>query len=298
MRQRQRLLLAVAGMVVVILAGCGRTVSAITTSAATPTATLFPTPTRTPLPTPTLGPIDCASQLSNAPNLVHSGDLLVSMEFSLAYPSHKLPDGIPLAPYKMTPDLTGKIPPDPSVNPYLTEPSGGYYASVCNTSSGATHTLTSLSLSITSFTPYSGTVNQWNVCDGGYARPNGFQGGGCGGAIADPNCARATFPASAGTGASTPLAPTQCTQRPLPVSLKPGSDYGFNLGIVAPTAPGTYTFSLGISLDGAAPVFVPVPHQLLLDSSSRAWGGQPCAAPSMQSQIPANDTSAYICPKP
>ncbi len=71
----------------------------------------------------------------------------------------------------------------------------------------------------------------------------------------------------------------------------------FNLGIAAPTASGTYTFSLGISLDGAAHVYVPVPHQLLLDSSARAWDGKACITPAMQSQIPANDTAAYVCPK-
>jgi hypothetical protein len=295
MRQRQRLFLAVAAVAVLALAGCGRTVVAVTTA----TATLFPTATPTPSPTVTPIPTDCVSQLNHAPNLVHSGDLLVSMEFSLAYPSHKLPDNIPLAPYKMTADLVGKIPPDPSVNPHLDLPTGGYYGTVCNASASATHTLTGLSLRIASFTPYSGQVNQWQVCSGSYGRPNGVQGGGCGGGVAAFNCTQASFPAGAGAGATTPLAPlaaTGCNQVGLSHALQPGMDYGFNLGIVAPTAPGTYTFSLGISLDGATPVYVPVPHQLLLDSSARTWDGQSCTTPAMQSQIPANDTSAYICP--
>lgn len=300
MRHRHRPFLAAAAVTLLALAlsGCGRTVSAlkVTPSAPTETPTLFPTATPTPSPTVTPIPTDCVSQLNHAQNLVHSGDLLVSMEFSLAYPSNKLPDNLPFAPYNMTGFTGGKIPTDPSVNPNLVLPSGGYWGVVCNASASATHPLTGLSLRINSFTPSPGQVNAWNVCSTTYTRQGGVGGGGCGGGIADPNCAQATFPAGAGAGATTPLAPTGCTMIPLPRGLAPGIGFPFNLGIIAPTAPGTYTFSLGISLDGAAPVYVPVPHQLLLDPSARVWDGQSCTTPAMQSQIPANDTAAYICP--
>jgi hypothetical protein len=287
------------------LAACGQTsvssdtgpgASAQAKSTFTPTTYYFPTATPTVSRTVTPVAIDCASQLAGQQNAVHAGDLLVQLEFSLAYPSTKLPDNLPRAPYKMTSDV-GKIPPDPSVNPYLVLPSGGYWGTICNASTSATHTISGLSLRIDSFTPTSGQTNMWNVCSTSYTRQGGAGGGGCGGGIADPNCAQATFPASAGAGATTSITATECTQLALPQTLKPSMGYGFNLGIGAPTAPGTYSFSLGITLDGAAPVYVPVPHQLLLDASARAWDGESCTTPAMQSQIPVNDTAAYICPK-
>jgi hypothetical protein len=292
----QRLCLVLA-FVALALAACGQ--STVTAGAGpTATATAMITPTATTTPSPTAKPVstNCADELAQLQNLTHVGDLLVQMEFSLAYPSTKLPDSIPLAPYKVTSDMGGKIPHDPSVNPNLALPTGGYYGAVCNASASAAHTLTSLVLRIDSFIPYSGQVNQWNVCATTYTRQRGAGGGGCGGGVADVNCAQATFPASAGAGANTPLVFTGCTQVVLPHALPHGMLYGFNLGIAAPTAPGTYTFSLGISLDGAAPVYVPVPHQLLLDSSARVWDGKACTTPAMQSQVPANDTTAYVCP--
>jgi hypothetical protein len=298
------------------LAGCGQTaVSAGPGAGAQAKSTFSPTtyyfPTATPTVSPNSGPvpIDCANQLAGQQNAVRTGDLVVQMAFALAYPSFKLPDNLPAAPYKMTSDMSGKIPPDPSVNPNLSLPSGGYWSTICNVSTSATHTLSSLSLRVESLTPYSGAVNEWNVCSTTYTRQNGPGGGGCGGGIADPNCLQATFPDSAGAGTITTLASTSCTQLALPQTLKPGMGYGFNLGIsigkdyggnigvAPPSNPGTYTFGLGISLDGAAPVYVPVPHQLLLDGSAHVWDGQSCTSPAMQALIPANDTAAYICLK-
>jgi hypothetical protein len=248
----------VLAFVALALAACGQsTVTART--GPTATATLFPTATPTPSPTATPIPTNCAAQLAVWQNLGHAGDLLVHMEFSLAYPSTKLPDNIPLAPYKVTSDMGGKIPHDPSVNPNLALPTGGYFGTICNASASATYTLTSLVLRIETFTPHSGQVNEWNVCATTYTRQGGPAGGGCGGGVGDVNCAQATFPASAGAGANTPLAFTGCTQVALPHALHHGMGYDFNLGIAAPIAPGTYTFSLGISLDGAAPSTCPFP---------------------------------------
>jgi hypothetical protein len=298
----KRLCLVLA-FVALALAACGQstvTAGAGPAASVSATATITPTTTATSTPSPTAKPpasTNCVDELAQWQNLTHVGDLLVRMEFSLAYPSTKLPDNIPLAPYKMTSDMGGKIPHDPSVNPNLALPTGGYYGAICNASASATHTLTSLVLRIDSFTPYSGQVNEWNVCATTYTRQGGPAGGGCGGGVADINCAQATFPTSARAGSNTPLVFTGCTQMTLPHALPHGMLYGFNLGIAAPTAPGTYTFSLGISLDGAAPVYVPVPHQLLLDSSARVWDGKACTAPAMLSQIPASDTAAYVCPQ-
>jgi hypothetical protein len=280
-----------------VTAGTGAGASAQAKSTFTPTTYYFPTATPTVSRTVTPVATDCASQLAGQQNLLRVGDLLVQMEFSLAYPSFKLPDNLPLAPYKMTSDMSGKTPPDPSVNPTLTLPAGGYWGTICNASTSVSITLSSLSLRIDSFTPTSGQTNEWNVCSTAYSRQGGVGGGGCGGGIADPNCAQATFPVSAGAGATTPIASTDCTRLALPQTLKPSTGYSFNLGIGAPTAPGTYTFSLGISVSSGAPVYVPVPHQLLLDAAARAWDGQSCTTAAMQSQIPANDMAAYICPK-
>src|SRR5262249_51516819 len=153
--------------------------------------------------------------------------------------------------------FSGKVAPNPSVNPTLQAPAGGYFADLCNTSTTKSHTLTGLSLRIAGFTPYTGQLNSYNVCDGFYARPQGLGGGCCGGGVADPNPGTATFGHTAGAGVT--VAISNPTRTPLPSAIKPGDGYGLNLGIVPPTIPGTYTFALGIALDGTAPVFVPVP---------------------------------------
>src|SRR5262249_31391220 len=159
-------------------------------------------------------------------------------------------------------------------NPSLAGPTGGYFATICNASTTKSHTLTGLSLRIASFTPYTGQLNAYNDCDGFYSRPNGPGGGGCGGAVADPNPGTATFAPTAAAGVT--VAISNPTGTPLPSSLKPGVGYGLNLGVVPPTAPGSYTFALGIALDSAAPVFAPISHPVLLASVAHKWTGQAC----------------------
>ncbi|HKB49700.1 MAG TPA: hypothetical protein VKC57_18465, partial [Ktedonobacterales bacterium] len=130
----QRLCLVLA-FVALALAACGQsTVTAGAGPTAIATATITPTATTTPSPTARPVSTNCTDEVAQFQNLTHAGDLLVRMEFSLADPSTKLPDNIPLAPYKMTSDTGGKIPNDPSVNPDLALPSGGYYGAICNTS--------------------------------------------------------------------------------------------------------------------------------------------------------------------
>jgi hypothetical protein len=193
-------------------------------------------------------------------------------------------------------ELSGAVTPNPAVNPVLKAPSGGYFADLCNTSATRGHTVTGLFLRITDFIPYGGRLNAYSICDGFYARPQGLGGGGCGGAVADPNPGTATFAARAAAGVT--VAISNPTRTPLPSPVKPGDSYGLNLGIVPPTIPGTYTFALGVGLDGAAPAFVPLPYTVLLAPVAHKWTGQACEAPAMLRAIPpaTNPPTAYICP--
>jgi hypothetical protein len=177
----------------------------------------------------------------------------------------------------------------------------GYAGVVCNAST-TTHMLTDLTVRIDSFTPVSAVLNAWHPCEGYYARPAGVQGNssGCIGGFPSPNCRHAAFAPSAGAGAVISTTST-CKGPPLPAALHASDPYGydFNLGIVAPTAPGIYTFSLGIAFDGAAPVYFSLPHPILLAPITHLWDAQSCTTPAMQSQIPTatNPPTDYICPK-
>src|SRR5258708_489617 len=154
----QRLCLVLA-FVALALAACGQsTVTAGAGPTAIATATITPTAPTTPSPPAKPVSTNCVDELAQSQNLTHAGDLLVQMEFSLAYPSTKLPDSIPLAPCKVTSDMGGKIPHDPSVNPNLALPTGGYYAAIFTASASAPHTLTNLVLRLDSFTPHSSQV--------------------------------------------------------------------------------------------------------------------------------------------
>jgi hypothetical protein len=115
--------------------------------------------------------------------------------------------------------------------------------------------------------------------------------------VADPNPGTATFGATAVAGVT--VAISNPTRTPLPSSVKPGDGYGLNLDIVPPTAPGTYTFALGIALDSAAPACVPLPHPVVLFAPvTHCWTGQACEAPAMLSEIPpaTNPPPTYVRP--
>jgi hypothetical protein len=293
-RQRTGLLLA---LTCLLLPGCGgSTFGAAATATPThtplPTATSQPSPTATPTQPPSL---TCADVFRGGNSgAVQHGDFLIVFAFGLAYPARQLPDGLPLKPYQ----FTTQPPEDPAVNPHIAEPLSGFDLTICNAGASASHTLGNLAVTIQSFTPYTGQLNTWAPCNTTYTRQGGPSGGGCGGGVGDANCFQATFPSSASTGATASLATTTCAQQPLPVTLKPNDAFYANLGVIMPTAPGTYGIALTYTADGAAPVSVPFADHLLLAPVAHDWDGQACTSPTMQAQIPAaNPTTPYICPK-
>src|SRR5262249_47572984 len=176
---------------------------------------------------------------------------------------------------------------------------------------GRTHVVTSLSVRIDNLIPYIGKLNEWPACSGNAYSRSGSSNGGCGGGDPRNENLKATFPA----GASASNAGTASDYRassvtpsrifgfepvklgPLPLALAPGDGWVLNVVLTLPGASGTYTLSLGISLDGGAPVYHPV-SAILLAPIAHAWTGPACLVPSMQSQIPpaTNPPTFYICP--
>jgi hypothetical protein len=238
------------------------------------------------------------------PYVTQHGDAIVQADFDQTFPSRRLPDSTPLKPLKVSASdpsaLDQQLPPDPAVNPDLMDPAG-YAGEVC-AASASSHMLTSLTVRIDSFTPASTVQNAWRPCEGYYARPAGVQGNSsqCAGGFPSPNCRHAAFAPSAGVGAVVSTTST-CKGPPLPAELHASDQYGygFNLGIVVPSAPGIYTFSLGVAFDGAAPVYFPLPHSILIAPIVHVWDAESCTTAAMQAQIPpaTNPPTDYICPK-
>jgi hypothetical protein len=228
----------------------------------------------------------------------------------LAYPRTKLPEGTPLKPLQIpfdTTTFTSTLPQDPPTNPSMQEHAGGYTLGVCNASTSQTHMIRSVTVRIETVAAYPGAVNQWYFCDAPYDASSKRTGvGGCGGAYWAGEYLHATFAANAGAGAVVTAAQvssgrddgldgTYSQFGPLPVSLPPGQAIPINVGLTVPTAAGTYTFGFGLTIDGAAPVFVSAPPTLF--APARDWTGDACKAPAMQSQIPsASSPTYYICP--
>jgi hypothetical protein len=286
-----------------LLAGCGSTT---TGRAVTPTATLAPsaTPSATPLTNVTFEQFHAACPLSEpSGHLYQIGDLYVSVDLTnLDYPAAKLPDGVPLAPYKLAPgtDQFRGLPPTPKVNPNLGR--DGFFVSVCNASKSASHRIEGVDVRIDRFTPYTGALNSWQFCAGWYANGHA-DGGGCGGGYQAGEYLHATFGANAGAEATTPASFIKSgpdlgdTPLPsLPLTRTPGRSVLMVVSLTAPTAPGTYNFSFSLTVDGAKTAFAPLTDDLLLDPAARTWSGDACATPAMQAQIPSGSADSYICP--
>jgi hypothetical protein len=108
------------------------------------------------------------------------GDLLIALgPTNINYPSHKLPDNLPLAPYQLFDAQGDDLPRIPLINPTLTGP-GGFYFAICNISKTVAHRIVGVDALIATFTPYAGTLNTWSFCAGSY-NPAGGGWGGCGG---------------------------------------------------------------------------------------------------------------------
>ena len=174
---------------------------------------------------------------------------------------------------------------------------------ICNTSTTKSHTIESVSVKLSAFTPHSDNLNVWNPCDGTYARPAGVVPLECGErpAIWDETV-RATFAANAQVGAIVPATLDSSAfvgdLGPLPVTLPPGRDMQIGIFVKAPTPAGVYTFAAGIMADSAALPFT-VGQNMLLAPIGHRWTGKACLSPTMQAGIPANPPAEmyYICPE-
>ena len=136
------------------------------------------------------------------------------------------------------------------------------------------------------------------------------QYGGCGGGDYFDERVRASFSGTDPAGTTSPAAlrfsgqtyaedPNLPAYGALPVSIGPGHSisFGVELAISAPSA--TYAFSVGVSLDGAAPRFSQPTSPILLAPVAQTWTGAACQSSEMQAQIPPATVppSYYICPE-
>ena len=309
MRSSQRLTVLLA--LSVLLGGCGSS-TVRTGGAATPTVTTTVTATSNPsatLPaTVTYEQFRAACPSSNGQGnalgrTYRFGDLYVAVSLTnVSYPAAKLPDGVPLAPYKLAPgtDQFRGLPPTPEVNPDIART--GVFIEVCNAAASASHRLEGADVRIDRFVPFTGDLNSWQFCAGWYANGHA-DGGGCGGGYQAGELLQATFSANASAGATTTASFVKAGQDldgsslpPLPLTRKPGQSVLMVVSLTAPTAPGTYNFSFSLTIDGAKTPFAPLADDLLLDSAARAWTGDACATPAMRAQIPSGSADAYICP--
>jgi hypothetical protein len=231
-----------------------------------------------------------------------SGDSYIAVSLiGLAYPAAKLPDGVPLDPFKLPSDagdLHG-LPQSPEVNPELEHT--GIMVEYCNGAKSASHRVDGVSVRIDRFTPYTGELNSWQFCEGFYTNGQ-VNGGGCGGHFFADEYLHAAFNSTASAGATrdadfikvvsedTPPPP------PLPLNLAPGKSVLLEVALTAPTAPGTYGFSFSVGVDGAHLPYAALSDDLLLDSAARKWSGQACTVAAMQDVLFGVSTGSYICP--
>lgn len=165
---------------------------------------------------------------------------------------------------------------------------------VCNTSTATTHHLTSIGVTLTSLTPYSGQLNALNACAFLYAHTGGFGGECASGYTPDVEVSLA-FPTNAMPQATV----TQAL--PDPIALAPGQSLGVSVGINPPGATAITTYRLGLGIDGQP---VTYPSALTTQPTvhapiARHWAGEYCNTAQMQSQIPASSPvgTYYVCPQ-
>ncbi len=299
------------------LSACGSLHASQTLTTAdsiTPTATMGSPVVSAPLlPTIAAGavPAACAAGAAGmSPQwqpLMQLGDLLVSQATAsgLGGPSYRIPAGTPSKPLELAGPMANPGAHSPDINPQL-QGVAGYVTEICNPSAHAV-TVQSVWARVASFSAFSGPLAAWNPCmDGSYYAAQQHQfGGGCGGGLSANETMQASFPASAGVGAtvlasqlsSAPTGPGQPSPFPqFPLSLAAGQSILVVTGVTPPTAAGTYTFSLGLAVGDAAPVYFATSAPVLFAPVTQAWNGKNCMTPAMQTQIPTSSQSYYICP--
>lgn len=316
MRHARRTALGSIGVVALtvgmILSGCGAShTTTVGQEALTNTPTPWPTAAATATPAlpsttssgaiPEFAGCDPILYKPAQPQYVSLGGLNVSVpERVFDYPSELLPNNAPNAPYQVPVTASEAqqvvtFHPNPPVNPAL---SNGYFIQICNKTS-APHTLTSLSVTIARFTPSSGPVNVWHLCqDGPYDSATKQTTGGCGGALGAIGWLAATLPGDS-TGASAPaISNDYGANQSLPVSIGPNEYIGLVVAVKGLTRQGTYALSFRISVDGAAPkTLTPSDGPFLIAPSARVWTGTACQTPAMQAHIPASSQDTYyVCP--
>jgi hypothetical protein len=287
----------------VLLGGCGAApATAGGPGAGAATSTPLPTATAGPPAAPSLASLELTgcppvALGSVAPQYSAVGSLKVSIPHrwaSLDYPEELMPSNAPGVPYQV--QLTaGAFQPNPPVNPSLAT---GYALQFCN-QTGVPHTISGLSVSIASFTPNSGLVNVWHICqDGPYDAATKQTTGGCGGGLGEVDFLAATLPDDS-TGATAPA-----TDNPqfggvnLPVVIGPNQYIVLLVAVKGLTSQGMYTLNFGVSVDGAAPAtLAPSDGAFLIAPSARVWTGTACQTPAMQARIPASSQDTYyVCP--
>jgi hypothetical protein len=87
---------------------------------------------------------------------------------------------------------------------------------------------------------------------------------------------------------------------PYPVQA-PFGQYALMIGVTVPQ-PGTYTFSFGLWQDRSGPQYSgpSISAESIFTAALHEWGGQPCTAAAMRSQLPppSNPPAEVICPGP
>lgn len=292
------------------LAGCGASATA-RTPVASPAATATPTPVPMPTATPpwtTLPTCGLQYVFDYAKRLGDTDFVVAGPELSnLAYPGKQVPDGTALKPLRVDAHPVSAV----EVNPSM-EAGGGYNFTLCNGSPTRSHLISAVTVRIDSLAPYTGQLSEWRFCNSAAYHPgsSGVFNGGCGGGNPNDEWMKATFSSGAASGATVVAAQVgavnfntfyhdQPPYAPLPVSVSAGKAIAFNVALDLPNPSATYTFSVGISLDGAPPVFSAPTDPVLLAPVAHYWDGAACLAPDMKSQIPpdADPQSAYICPE-
>lgn len=317
MRHSWRLSLGAIGVAALalgmILGGCGAAPTAHSgqgtapIAPAAPTSTLMPISTFPPV-TPSLDSVESPGcppfELGPVqPQYTTVGGLSITIPELLDNtnaPEELLPNTAPSAPHQVpltaSEQQPGGFEPRPLVNPPL---SSGYVFQVCNQTS-APHALTSLSIAIASFTPSSGPVAVWHICEGGpYDAATKQTTSGCGGGFGPMDWLAATLPSdNAGASASATANSQRGGGPDLPITLGPNQSLVVLVAVNGLTSQGTYALSLGISVDGSTPTsLTPSDGPFLVAPSATVWTGNACQTPTMQAQIPAaSQDTYYVCP--
>ncbi len=313
MRPIRGICCAVLTACVLALAACSGATGASTPS---PTATQPQSATATPTPpsTTTTASTTCGKYFPSPVALTPANGLVVTQYSALgnlAYPVAQIPSSQPAAPM-LEPNFTR---PDywtanttAVVDPNLQEGGGGYVVAICNPSD-KTHTISAVQVSLAKMTPFTDQLGVWAPCEGSYSPVSKSVSGGCGGADFENEYLHAAFAADAPVGTSVTATQTGSNQSdisnsvnfgPLPVTLKPGQAMTIEVGVTQPSAPGYYTYSFALTVDGASTGTVAYSLMSLLAPAARIWNGAACQTSAMQAMIakePApTPNTRYICP--